>query len=166
MSPFTSIVSSDVLCPSFYACCYFFMGLILIFFPSFRVMPFAFQLDEGTNLHFNHMASAFEICEEINLVSIISKKLVLKCHFFEINKEMENVNKGGRRVNKHDKRWAKNSFESSMGLTHSNPLLIFQKMNLFLKICWICCFFFFFLQVAKKDGCFYPPTKYVVFPFF
>ncbi len=62
------------------------------------------------------------------------------------------------------KRWVKFFFDSSMGLTHSNSLLIFQKMNLFLKIYWICCFFFV-LQVAKKDGCFYPPTKYVVFPF-
>ncbi len=53
------------------------------FSPSFHVMPFAFQIDECTNLNFNHMASAFEICEGIiNLVSIISKELVLKCHFF------------------------------------------------------------------------------------
>jgi hypothetical protein len=65
------------------------------------------------------MAFAFEICEGINLVSLI-RELVLKCCFFEINKEMENVNKAGKRGNKHNEQWAKNAFvngESSMVLT-------------------------------------------------
>jgi hypothetical protein len=83
-------------------------------------MPFASQIGEGTNLNFNHMASAFEICEGIDLKSLI-RELVLKCHFLEINnKKMENVNKGGRRVSKHDEQWVKNAFvngESSMVLT-------------------------------------------------
>lgn len=53
------------------------------FFCSFDVMPFAFQIGEGTNINFNHMASAFEICEGIDLKSLI-RGLVLKCHFLEI----------------------------------------------------------------------------------
>jgi hypothetical protein len=66
------------------------------------------------------MTSAFEICEGINLVFLI-RELVLKCHYFKINKkEMENVNKGGKRVNKHNEQWVKNALvngEPSMGLT-------------------------------------------------
>ncbi len=114
--PFTSIVSSDVLCPSTHVVFYVFDSH---FFPSFDVMPFASQIGEGTNFNFNHMALAFEICEGIDLKFLI-RELVLKCHFFEINnKEMQNVNKGSRRVSKHDEQWEKNAFvngESSMVL--------------------------------------------------
>jgi len=82
MSFVTSIVSSDVLCLS--TCVVVLYVFDSHFSPSFGVMPFASQIGESINFNFNHMASAFEICDMIDLKSLISE-LVLKCHFLEIN---------------------------------------------------------------------------------
>jgi len=58
------------------------------FVPSRDVMFFGFEVDEG-----------------IDLMSFI-KEPIIKCHFLTIDdKKIENVNKGGQKVNKHGELW-------------------------------------------------------------
>jgi hypothetical protein len=78
---------------------------------------------------------------------------------------MENVNKGGRRVNKHDETMGEKFFRFFHGFDTLKFIVDLSEDESFLKNLLDMLFFFFVLQVAKKDGCFYPPTKYVVFPF-
>jgi hypothetical protein len=62
------------------------------------------------------------------------RDLLLKNRFLGFNeKEVENVNKGGQRINKHVELWAKNVFDDYKffcGLIQQDQSQIFQKMNL------------------------------------
>jgi len=57
------------------------------------------------------MASRFNVVERTNCEYLIMEP-ILKSQFLDIDdKEMGNVNKGGRRMGKHAKLWVKNAFD-------------------------------------------------------
>jgi hypothetical protein len=57
------------------------------------------------------MAFGFKVARRINCEFHV-KEPILKIRFLDIgDKEMENVNKGGRKVSKHAKFWAKYAFD-------------------------------------------------------
>jgi hypothetical protein len=76
---------------------------------------------------------AFGCDDKTNLDSLI-KDPILKSHFLDIDdKEFENVNKGGRKVNKHVELWMKNAFyewKVFCGSDTSNFMLFFSFCKL------------------------------------
>jgi uncharacterized protein YkvS len=57
------------------------------------------------------MVLGSNVGERINQNSLV-RDLPLKSHFLDLDdKEVENVNKGGWRINKHAKLWARNAFD-------------------------------------------------------
>jgi hypothetical protein len=81
---------------------------------------------------------------------------------------MENVNKGGWKVSKHAKLWEKNAFDEWKLFHGFNTIKsiadIFLNENLTKDL--VDMLLSFVLQVAKKYGKLYPPTRYNVFNIF
>jgi hypothetical protein len=70
-------------------------------------------------------------------------------------KEVDNVNKGGRKINKHVKLWAKNAFDEwkvFRGFDTTSSIANLSKNESSIKN-------LVDMQVAKKDGNIYLPTK-------
>jgi len=92
-----------------------------------------------------------------------------KSWFFEIDdKELENVNKRGQRMSKHVKLWAMNAFNEWRlfhGFNMAKSIVnLFENEGLIKDL--VDMLSSFVLQVAKKYGSLYPPTKYNFLPFF
>jgi len=89
------------------------------------------------------------------------RDLPMKSHFLDLDeREVENVNKGGWRINKHVELWARNVFDEwkvfdSLDTTRSIVDLLEEES--FVKDL-INMLSSFVLQVAKKDGSLYLPT--------
>jgi len=89
------------------------------------------------------------------------RDLPMKSHFLDLDeREVENVNKKGWRINKHVELWARNVFDEwkvfhSLDTTRSiadlleNESFVKDLVNMLSS---------FVLQVVKKDGSLYPPT--------
>lgn len=109
------------------------------------------------------MASRFNVVERTNCEYLIIKP-ILKSRFFEINdKEMGNVNKGGRRMVKHAKLWAKNAFDEWRLFCGFDTIKfitnLFENKGLIKGLVDVLSSFI--LAITKKYGCLYPPTKYI-----
>ncbi len=90
------------------------------------------------------------------------KDPILKNWFLDLDeKEVDNVNKGGRRINKHVELWAKNAFDEwkvFRGFDTTSSIVDLSKNESSIKNL-VDMLSSFILQVAKKDGNMYPPTK-------
>jgi hypothetical protein len=90
------------------------------------------------------------------------KDPILKSQFLDIDeKEVHNVNKGGRRINKHGELWAKNAFDEwkvfhDFDTTSLIANLSKDESSIKNLVDMLSCFI---LQVAKNDGNMYPLTK-------
>lgn len=95
-------------------------------------------------------------------------ELILKFRFLVIDdKELENVNKGGWRVSKHAKLWAKNAFDKwrsfcGFDINKSITNLLEDESSITNLVDMLSSLV---LQVAKQDDSLYPPTKYIFFFF-
>jgi hypothetical protein len=88
---------------------------------------------------------AFDCGDGTNLDSLV-KNPILKNHFLDIDKKkLENVNKGGRKVNKHVGFFMKNAFDKWKVFCDFDT----SKSMLSSLI----------LQVAKEDNNLYPPMS-------
>ncbi len=81
---------------------------------STSIPIFYFSIDDvafTSNPFIQVMAFGFNVVEKTNYEYPIME-LIMKSWFLEIDyKEMENVNKGGRKMSKHAKLWVKNAFD-------------------------------------------------------
>ncbi len=85
------------------------MFLSLLFILAFKFFPSSFEFVGFKVIGFK--VFGFEVAEGTDYESIV-RELVLKSHSLDIDdNEMENVNKGGWRMNKHVELWAKNVFD-------------------------------------------------------
>jgi hypothetical protein len=95
---------------------------------------------------------AFDCGDGTNFDSLV-KDLILKSHFLDIDeKELENINKGGRKVNKHVKLRTKNAFDEwkvFCGFDTSKSMLSFLT-----------------LQVGKNDNNLYPLMSLINFHYY
>jgi hypothetical protein len=86
------------------------------------------------------MLSRFEVGEGMELDYLV-RVFVPKSWFLDVDeKEVDNVNKGGWRITKivnYGRRMHLMNGESFVILIQQDHLLIFQKMNLLLRIWWI-----------------------------
>ncbi len=77
--------------------------------PNFQFLPSSFEF-VGLKV-ISLKVFGFEVAEGTDYESIV-RELVLKSHFLDIDdNEIQNVNKRGRRMNKHVELWAKNAFD-------------------------------------------------------
>jgi hypothetical protein len=104
---------------------------------------------------------AFDCADGTNLDSPV-KDPILKSHFLDIDeKGFENVNKGGRKVNKHVELWRKNTFDDwkvFYGFDTSKSIVDLLENESSMKDL-VDMLSFLILQVAKKDSNLYPPMS-------
>jgi hypothetical protein len=90
------------------------------------------------------------------------RDLLLKNHFLDLDeKEFENINKGCWRVNKHVELWVRNVFDECKvfrDLDITISIVDLLENEYFVKDL-VDMLSSFVLQVAKKDGSFYAPTR-------
>jgi hypothetical protein len=90
------------------------------------------------------------------------RDLLMKNHFLDLDeREVENINKGCWRINKHVELWARNVFDEwrvFRGLDITISIANLLENESFVKDL-LDMLSSFVLQVAKKDGCLYPPTR-------
>lgn len=107
------------------------------------------------------MFYGFEAREEIKLNSPINAP-ISNNQFLDIGeKEVDNVNKGGQRINKHAELWAKNAFDKwkvFRGFDTTSSIVDLSKDESSIKNL-VDMLSSSILQVAKKDGSIYLPTK-------
>jgi len=105
------------------------------------------------------MVIGFHVGERTNHDSLI-KDLPLKNHFLDLDeREVENVNKGGRRISKHVELWARNVFDDYnffCGFDTTRSITNLSKDESFIKDL-VNMLSSFVSQVAKKDGNLYFP---------
>jgi len=93
----------------------------------------------------------------------------MKICFLDINdKQMENVNKGGQKVSKHAKLWAKNAFNEWKVFcgydTNKSIIDIFENKD-YVKT-FINMLSFFCLASSQKNGSLHPPNMYMFLSIF
>lgn len=138
---------------------------------SEEVMPYGFE-DTCLNYGSKHVKDivtcdhvmvyvAFDCGDGTNLDSLV-KDPILKSHFLAIDeKELENVNKDGRKINKHVELWTKNAFDEwkvFCGFNISKSIVDLLKDESLMKDL-VDMLSSLILQFAKKDGNLYPPTS-------
>ncbi len=112
------------------------------------------------------MLSRFEVGEGMELIYLV-RDLVPKSWFLDIDeKEVDNENKGGWRTSKivnYGRRMHLMNEESFVILIQQDQLLIFQKMNLLLRIWWICFHLLSCKYQKKMVACILQPSNFYLF---
>jgi len=112
--------------------------------------------DWSFHSHFDVAIANFNVPHTFDYQFLVDE-ICCKSWFLDVDeRELENVNKGGHRGNKHAKLWGKNKFKEWKkfhGYDTKNLLYISLKMKRPLKDLWICWLFFCFRLQKKTALC-------------